>query len=986
MLLSHYIDPARLPVAADRVRVNLGRERWREAVERQKNEDLSRFAAGLAADAAAQTLLDGLYANSEFLTNTSIQDPFFTQTLLTEGLDTAYEHCLALVRGDAADCNKTELAARLRQAKRRVALVIGVGDVTGAWPLDAVTGRLTTFAEMCLEAGIDHLLNRAASRQLIELEDGGASGLFVLGLGKLGAWELNYSSDIDLIVLYDPDRVRTKHPDRLQQTFVRLTRDLIRLLEERSADGYVFRTDLRLRPDPGATPLAISVLAAEVYYESMGQNWERAAMIKARPVAGDRAAGEMFLAGLHPFLWRRHLDFAAIDDIRSIKRQIHAHKGGSTVAVEGHNIKLGRGGIREIELFAQTQQLIWGGREPELRQRRTTDALRALAASGRVLPAVAERMVSAYEFLRRLEHRLQMVADQQTHSLPKTAEGIDGIAAFLGYKEPALFREELLDHLRAVEGHYAALFEESPNLTSAGSLVFTGGEHDPETLQTLTRLGFGGAAAVSAAVRGWHHGRYRATRSSRARELLTELMPALLEAFGHTANPDQAFRRFDTFLSRLPEGVQLFSLFRSNPSLLDLLAEIVGTAPRLADWLSRNPLLLDGVLDARFYESLPTRAEMSADLDERLRVARDMQDILDLTRRWANDARFRVGTHLLRGLADQGRSAAALTDLAEVVIEQLLPRLETEFAAKHGLCPGDGFAVVALGKFGGCELTAGSDLDLVFVYDLPHEDARSDGSRPLPATQYYQRFGQRLINALTAMTGEGKLYEVDMRLRPSGNAGPLAISLQGFEAYHSETAWAWEHLALTRARVVAGVDGLARRVRAARRRVLCDARDPDALVVAVDDMHERKLRESGSTNPWQIKHYPGGLVDCEFIAQFLQLRYAHEMPEILDANTIGALENTRDAGLLDRSTAGALIAATGLWQRLQGLLRLTVEGDADAGTLPIALKRKLAETAGAPSFDALANEIHGCADTVTRVYQTLIGEPAAKLRARQDAG
>ncbi len=978
MLLSRSIDPTHLPVPSDAQRVTLGRERWREAVEQLGNEDLLGFSAAIERDEAARGLLDGIFCHSEFLTNAIVQDPVFTQNLFVEGLNQTFKGCLDLA---ASSTGLEDLGPRLRRSKRRAALTIGIGDIISAWSMAEASARLSTFAENCLDAAIRHLIGQAAARGLLGTADSGEAGLFVLGMGKLGAGELNYSSDIDLIVLFDPDRAQSDRPDRLPQTFVRMTRELVRLFEERSADGYVFRTDLRLRPDPGSTPLAMSVLAAETYYESIGQNWERAAMIKARPVAGDREAGQRFLDGMQPFLWRRHLDFAAIEDIRSIKRQIHAHKGGSTVAVEGHNIKLGRGGIREIELFAQTQQLIWGGREPELRHRRTVDALRALADAGRARREVTERLTSAYTFLRTLEHRLQMVADQQTHSLPKTADGVDQIGAFLGYRDGRLFREELLDHLRSVESHYASLFEESANLTSSGSLVFTGGEHDPETLQTLADLGFQDPSAISATVRGWHHGRYRATRSARARELLTELMPALLQAFGDTANPDQAFNRFDAFLSRLPAGVQLFSLFCSNPSLLTLVAEIVGTAPRLADWLSRNPLLLDGVLDAGFYGPLPRTDTMAAELQEMLRAAQDMQDTLDLTRRWANDARFRVGSQLLLGLAEPEQAAAAWSDIAETVIQQLLPPLAAEFEAKHGTCPGGAFAVVALGKLGGREMTASSDLDLVFVYDNPGDGTRSDGPRPLSAPQYYQRFGQRLINALTALTGEGRLYEVDMRLRPSGNAGPLAISLEGFASYHSTNAWTWEHLALTRARVVAGAPAFAGRVEAALRDVLCCKRSPAALAVDVDDMHERTFRENASSSPWQIKHYPGGLVDCEFIAQFIQLREAHDHPEILATNTVATFERARASGVLPTQMAETLTAAITLWQSVQSLLRLTVDGALDEAQIPAALRRKLAAITYAPSFDALAADMQEHASAVQRIYASVIGEPAAAARA-----
>ncbi len=505
-------------------------------------------------------------------------------------------------------------------------------------------------------------------------------------MGKLGSRELNYSSDIDLIVLYDPERFRTPNPDARAREAIRLTRGLVRLIADHTRDGYVFRTDLRLRPDPGATPIAVSVLAAEEYYETLGQNWERAALIKARPVAGDREAGLAFLRWLVPFIWRKNLDFAAIQDIHSIKRQINAHRGGSRIAIAGHNIKLGRGGIREIEFFAQTQQLIWGGRIPSVRASGTVDALAALARAGKIGGGVATDLTQAYRFLRRVEHRLQMIDDAQTHTLPQDPDRLAALAIFLGYADVATFKAELLATLRRVENYYAELFEDAPALALpgdvGGNLVFTGSEADPDTLRTLERLGFGNVQVVDAAVRGWHHGRCRAMRSTRARELLTELMPHLLKALAEKPDPDAAFLAFDRFLNGLPAGVQLFSMFYANPPLLGLVTDILGVAPALADHLARRPSVLESVLSAPdFFQPPPSLGDLVEELRLIMDQARHAEDLLDLSRRWANDRRFQVGVQSLKGLIDTTQATVAWTRVAEASLTCLLPRVEAEFAA-----------------------------------------------------------------------------------------------------------------------------------------------------------------------------------------------------------------------------------------------------------------------------------------------------------------
>ncbi len=985
MHLLRALDPSRLPLAANAERAALGRARWLEAAAACGDPDLARFASDLNKDAAGARLLDAVFGNSPFLTQCLVQDIGSLRAILSQGFEGGFCEALDRVEGlDPAAGSLDSLMRELRRARSRVALSVALADISGVWGLEDVTRRLSRFADSVLRAAGGFLLRQAHEKGALRLpypEDPNlGSGLIILAMGKLGANELNYSSDIDLIILYDREKIETARPDALQQLFVRLARGLVKALDERTADGYVFRTDLRLRPDPGATPLAISVQAAETYYESIGQNWERAAMIKARPAAGDLASGHEFVEALRPFVWRRSLGFASIRDIHSIKRQIHAHKGGSTVALEGHNIKLGRGGIREIEFFVQTQQLIWGGRNPALRTAGTLDSLRGLAANGRISAVVAKQMADAYRELRRIEHRLQMINDEQTQTLPSARDDIARLATFLGYESEDDFAATLLNHLRIVEHHYAELFEEAPTLGSSGSLVFTGSEHDPDTLKTLAAMDFADVEAVSTIVRGWQHGRFRATRSTRSRQLLTELMPGLLSALAGTANPDQALHRFDGFLGGLPAGVQLFSLFQSNPSLLKLVAEIMGGSPALATWLSRNPLLLDGVLDESFFRPLHDKAAMLAELEDRLVQARDMQDVLDLSRRWANDAKFQVGVQILQQIANIDQAGQALSDIADSVVAALLPRIANEFAERHGRCPGLGLAVLAFGKLGSQELTATSDIDLVFIYDLPDANAVSDGDKALPAQVYFQRLGQRLITALTALTGEGKLYDVDMRLRPSGHKGPLAVSLKGFEQYQQDSAWTWEHQALTRARVVHGAPALVGRIELLMKKVLCRQRDEDALVVAVDNMRARIAREHKGMTLWDIKHYRGGMIDCEFIAQYLLLRHAHEHPGLLKGDAASIYAALLKEELLPRDVAEELIEATDLWRRLQGVIRLEAADNADGDGWPPAVKAALARAGGAADFEALVNKAEAVAQRTYGHYKSLVGEIADGVR------
>ena len=1004
------------PEAASPEMAELGLQRWLETVhagEETGLTGLADFARQMAEDSLGRKLLETVFGNSPFLTSLILKDPAFFRHLIEQGPVSVMKETLAEFGQNLPDHPDDDILARyLRIAKRRTALTVALADITGVWPLLQVTGALSDFADGALRLTAAHVLREARKQGTLPLkypdDPERESGLIIIAMGKLGSRELNYSSDIDLIVLFDPDRTETDEPENLQNRFVRLTKKLVRLIDERTADGYVFRTDLRLRPDPGVTPVALSVAGAETYYESLGQNWERAAMIKARPVAGDIEAGEAFLKRLTPFIWRKNLDFAAIQDIQSIKRQIHAHRGGAEIAVGGHNIKLGRGGIREIEFFAQTQQLIWGGRQADLRSPVTCETLSALAKAGHCTKDIAQDLISAYEFLRRLEHRLQMINDEQTQVLPEDPGEIEKIGVFMGFSGLKDFSAELTRHLTLVQKHYGDLFDEAPTLTGIandddegpGNLVFTGGDPDPETLATLRALGFENPETVDASVRGWHHGRVRATRSKRAREILTELMPVLLKAIGKTPAPDIALLRFDGFLSRLPAGVQLFSMFQANLHLLDLVAEIMGKAPRLADHLSNRPAILDSVLTQDFFDPPPPKRALVEELKELLGRTEHFEQKLDISRRWNTDRRFQVGVQCLRGTIQPGDAGLAFSNIAEAAVAGLFPAIEEEFAVKHGRLPGGdaehgSLAVLALGKLGSREITAASDLDLVFVYTTPGADAantiHSDGDQPLDAVHYYNRLSQRLINGLTALTSEGLLYEVDMRLRPSGAKGPIATSLEGFEQYHAESAWTWEHLALTRARTILGPPELCQRLTNAIRGILTTPRDADTLLRDVADMRARLDGERHTECIWALKHLRGGLVDIEFMVQYLTLKHAPGNPDLLGLGTRATLVALIEGGHLESDDGQTLTDALDLWQGLQGLLALTIKDEVTPereDDISKALREDLVRVAngvpgGAPSqaadFEQLRETIGNRADKVYALFRDLIENPAAAL-------
>ncbi len=683
---------------------------------------------------------------------------------------------------------------------------------------------------------------------------------------------------------------------------MRLAKKLSRLIDERTADGYVMRVDLRLRPDPGATPIAMSLPSAASYYETLGQNWERAAMIKARPIAGDVELGAAFLKELAPFIWRKYFDYAAIADIHAMKRQIHAVRGHEQVTVAGHDVKLGRGGIREVEFFVQTQQLIFGGRRPGLRGSRTVEMLAELHREGWVGADAVDDLTSAYFFLRAVEHRLQMRNDEQTQRLPVEEDDLARFAKFCGYASLSRFAHDLTHHLRAVEKHYARLFEDAPKLADdAGSLVFTGVVDDPDTLATLARLGFQRPEQATETIRGWHFGRRPAVRSARAREVLTELTPGLIAAFAASGDPDAALDAFDAALERMPAAAELMSILRSNSALRELFGDLFGGAPRLAEVVAARPHVLDAVIDparvARLADILDDARE-AARVETYLAAARDYEDALNRARDFAAEEKFLIGVRLLSGALDADMAARGYSALARALVAALLARVEASFAAEHGKVEGGRVAVIGMGKLGSREMTAASDLDLIVIYDFSEGAGVSDGRRPLPPALYYARLTQRLVSALTAPTKAGRLYDVDLRLRPSGRQGPLATSLQAFSQYQRDEAETWEHMALTRARVVAGDATLTDEIDKAAHATLAVKRDRRKLAREITDMRALIAKEKGDKGDFDLKLAPGGLIDIEFLAQYLILAHAWRRPELLATETRLVLSEAAKAGLL----------------------------------------------------------------------------------------
>jgi len=840
-----------------------------------------------------------------------------------------------------------ELPVALRVAKRRVALLAGLADLGGVWPLEAVTGALTALADRAVDLSLKALVGEEIRRGKLPgavPEDARtAGGMVVLAMGKMGAGELNYSSDIDLICLFDEERYAPDDYHEARAAFIRVTRKMASWIGDNTAEGYVFRTDLRLRPDASVTPVCIAMAAAEQYYEGQGRTWERAAYIKARACGGDIAAGERFLKRLTPFVWRKHLDFAAIQDAHDMRLKIRDHKGlHGPVVLEGHDMKLGVGGIREIEFFTQTRQLIAGGRDADLRGRSTVGSLAALAAKGWVPDGVAAELTTLYRAHREVEHRLQMAADAQTHALPVSAEGFDRLARMMGEADTAAMRAGLRGRLERV----AALTEE----------FFAPGETSGEMpdLPDASRV----------LVEGWRA--YPALRSARAAEIFRRVKPGILRGLLRAANPDEALRQFDGFLRGLPAGVQLFSLFDANPQLVELIVDICATAPGLARHLSRHSSVLDAVIGGDFFAPWPGTGPLRAALAGQLAALPDYERKLDAARRWAREWHFRIGVHHLRGLVDAAEAGRMYADLAGACVAAVWEPCCAEFTSKHGPLPGRGAVVLGMGSLGAERLNAASDLDLIVIYDDAGVEA-SEGKRPLPTRTYYARLTQALVTALSAPMAEGRLYEVDMRLRPSGKQGPVATALERFRSYQMSEAWTWEHLALTRARVIVGDAGLAAEVEALRREVLAAKAGGETVLADVADMRRRIFAAKAPDGVWEAKIGPGRLQDIELLAQSCALRAADPARRV-EAQLRAGLRS----GCLGKPEEAALQEAYRFLWRLQAGGRLLTDRPLDMDQIGEGARAFLLRETGMADLAALAARLDAATARVAAIVDGVL--------------
>jgi len=828
----------------------------------------------------------------------------------------------------------------LRLARQRLALATALGDLSGELSLEAVTAALSDFADRAIHAALAQAISERTPGEP-------PVGLTVLALGKLGSRELNYSSDVDLILLFDPDSLPRRARDEPGAAATRLGRRLVEVLQERTAEGYVARVDLRLRPSPEVTPIVLPVGAAISYYESSALPWERAAFIRARAAAGDRALGERFLEEIRPFVWRRALDFGAIDDIRDISLRIRDHYAQGQQFGPGYDLKRGRGGIREAEFFTQVQQLVHGGREPVLRAPATLDALEVLAESGRLDAEEAGGIARAYRALRTAEHRVQMIDDRQEHRLP-SGDALEAVARLGGHADAGALLEELRPHVETVGRSFDGLVRSRDRRLS----------NDPDLLRDeVAAMGWPDPAEAARRIAEWRTGKARALRSPAARTAFEAMLPTLLPRIAAAADPMRALNRLSDVIDRLSSGLNFFRLLEARPQLADLLALILAQAPALADQLAQRPTLLDGLIDESSLAEIPdaetlTARGMAAVSNEPLDAA------LDRIRRLVGERRFALGVQLITGTRDPIALAEGYSAIAEASVRVIAAKVEQSFAEAHGRISGGNLAVIALGRFGGKALTHASDLDLIFLFDAP-EGARSDGQRSLGATDYYNRLASRIVAGLSVQTSAGPLYDVDTRLRPQGEQGMLAVSLDAFAAYQRTEAWTWEHLALCRARPLAGDPAFQDKVAELIRTILSEPRDPGKIRRDAAAMRSDIARHKPPSGPLDVKLGPGGLVDLEFTVHVLQLTTGIGLDPRLE-HAIAALT---DAALLDAEADPDLR----LLSRFLVVLRLVVSGT--AADVPPASRALVASLCGQPDWNALMAAIDEARARIARRWE-----------------
>lgn len=872
---------------------------------------------------------------SSFLRDAMASRPDVLEAFLSDGSQAAAAIAVA------AGAETVEL--ELRKRRLGVALAAALGDLAGELGLEEVTALLSRFADQAIDRAIETaILERTPGEQ--------PRGFAVIALGKLGSCELNFSSDVDLLLLFDPETLPRRSRDEPGEAAVRIGRRFVELLQKRAEYGYVARVDLRLRPSPEVTPIALPVNAAISYYESSAVEWERVAFIRARACAGDKAIGENFLGAIQPFVWRRALDFGAIEEIRKMGQAIRDHYAHRQQFGPGFDVKRGRGGIREVEFFIQARQLVHGGREAGLRKGATLEAIAALKDTDHLQPELAREMEQAYRRLRTIEHRLQMVADQQTHLIPTDPNSLAAVAQLHGFKSAA----EMLDWLRPCVERVGEAFDELADTDDYGLPA------DPDLLRSeVEALGFADAETVVLRIGEWRSGRPRSLRSRAARTAFEAMLPSLLKAIARSADPNHALNRLSDVVERVSSGVNLYRLLQARPTLSALFARILAHAPVLSDQLSRRPDLLDSLLDSSCFDPPPAAEEFAAFLQSHMR-GQPYDVALDRVRRIVNERRFALGVQLIDLRDDPIAIGEGYARIAEGALLALGRTVVREFETTHGKFPGAELVILGLGRLGGGVLTHASDLDLVYLFTSPIAEA-SAGAKPLGPANYFNRLANRITAALSVATAAGPLYDIDTRLRPEGSKGMLVVSTDAFTRYQREEAWTWEHMALLRARPVFGPDEARQRVAELISEILYQPRESKKVVADAVKMRSEIARHKRPAGPLDVKLGPGGLVDLEFAVQVLQLT----RHSALDPHLEAAVEQLVADGLIDQEIVGAQKLLTRMLVTLRLIapdLRPTQES-----------RELMARVCGAANWDELLARHDAARQSISELWEKVKG-------------
>ncbi len=950
--------------------------------------------------------LQAIFAGSDFLRNLYDKYPVWLDEW--QNKTHSFDDYIQQIKTLNQQTDEARFMAQARLLKTQMAFNIALDDLTGVSDFTTTTQQITIMAEQLIQQCLQFTLLKMRDLFDITANDINATdcGFTIIALGKLGASELNYSSDVDLLLLYDDTKFTPKNQARAEQIIQQFVVYFIDLIEKRTYEGYLFRTDLRLRPNPSTTPPAIKIGTALIYYESIARNWERMVMIRANPIAGDIALGQEFLQQISPFVWRRSIDYSTLEDIHNLQQQMlkKSHIDGNIWT--GYNVKTGKGGIRSCEFYVQMLQLLWGGKYQNLRQRNMFDAINHLHQHDYIDDTIKQHLLFAYPYLRMIEHRLQMQNDLQIQTLPKNESDMEIVAQFSGYDNSKAFLEHLAKITHKCQKNYDDLLQDfiAPQTTHQPQNKCADKQEEQQDKTNdnihnlIQQLPFTQKENIIAGINLWQNGELRSTSSERARHLLSALLPDILKYLAQTLNPDQAFISFDKFLNALPAGVQLFALFKAHPPLLNNIATIMGNAPQLANMLSLNPELLEIFLENK---DIPTDKQTAMHaMQNRLPPNADYEDILSHVRIFTREMQFIIGCQILDGTVNITQNAQYLCALAEAGIQMLADATKQEFTKQYGDC-GE-FAVIAMGKFGSRLLLPHSDLDLVFLYRATSE--ASDGKKSLFASTYYQKFAQRLVSALTVATHSGELYQVDLRLRPWGNDGAIANQLSTYQNYYHDEAFSFEKIALSRARTIYASHDAAshdaashddasdnfsnnnfhKQIEQVMHNIL--ATKPDNIADFKHDIADMRVKISAThpaTGLFNIKHKRGGLVEVEFIVQVLYLDALtnDNMPYINDYHAI--INHLMRQQYLSADEGACLIDALEFYISLQAGLRLTnldhkqldalMNDDTQQKSL---LDRAdiLAKIAHVKDFTACIDKCNSLQQRVIKIYHHYVGQ------------